>query len=55
VQQACAATIEEVEEEYNPEEYKQEEIVDLAARTTKLFDMQCESLMHEMANASPNF
>jgi hypothetical protein len=55
VQQARTATIEEVEEENDPEEYKQEEIADLAARTTRLSNMQHESLMHEMANASPNF
>jgi hypothetical protein len=55
VQQAHAATIEEVEEEDDTEEYKQEEIADLAARTTRLSDMQRESLMHEMANTSPNF
>ena len=55
MQQAHAATIEEVEEENDPEEYKQEEITDRAARTTRLSDMQRESLMHEMANASPKF
>ena len=52
MQQACAATI---EKENNTEEYEQEKIMDLAARTTRLSDMQCESLMHEMANASSNF
>jgi hypothetical protein len=55
VQQAHAATIEEVEEEDDTKEYKQEEITDLAARTTRLSDMQYESLMYGMANASPNF
>jgi hypothetical protein len=55
VQQARAATIEEVEEEDDPEEYEQEEIADLAARTTRLSDGQRESLLHEMANANPNF
>ena len=56
VQQACAATIEEVEEEEDdPEEYEQEKIADLAARTTRLFDVQRESLLHEMTNANPNF
>jgi hypothetical protein len=55
VQQARAATIEKVEEENDPEEYEQEEIVDLAVRTTRLSNMQHKSLMHEMANASPNF
>jgi hypothetical protein len=56
VQQARAATIEEVEEEEDDsEEYEQEEIADLAARTTRLSDVQRESLLHEMANANPNF
>jgi hypothetical protein len=55
VQQTHAATIEEVEEEEDPKEYKQEKIVDLAARTTRLSDMQHESLLHKMANANPNF
>jgi hypothetical protein len=57
VQQARAATIEEVEEEEedDQEEYEQEEIADLAARTTRLSDVQRESLLHEMANANPNF
>jgi hypothetical protein len=48
VQQARAATIEEVEEEDEQEEYEQEKIADLAARTTRLSDMQCESLLHEI-------
>jgi transcriptional regulator GlxA family with amidase domain len=52
--QAHTTTIEEVEEE-DQKEYKQEEIADLAARTTRLSNRQCETLFQEITNASPNF
>ena len=58
VQQACAAHIEEVkeeEEEYKNEEYEQEDIPELAARTNRLSEDERGALLEEMIKANPDF
>ena len=54
VQQARAAHIEEVKEEEN-QEYEQEDISELAARTSRLSEDKRGALLEEMIKANPDF
>ena len=66
IQQACTATIEEMEqameeEEYQgydqgyKQEYKQEDVYDLATQTSRLSKDQQGNLLEEMIKADPDF
>ena len=56
VQQARAAHIEEMgEEDEENQEYEQEDISKLAARTSRLSEDEREALLEEMIKANPDF